>query len=287
MSEPQAEKKVVRYRPTNTELEIRDYVKMVAPAEIIPERWRGNVRAVYACVKAGEEIGLAPQVALRYMYLVKGRFGLMAEAMNALARSHNHSITGSASSTKAVAKGKRGDNGDEMTVEFTLEDAQRAGLDGANWKHYPDDMLWARAVSKLCRRLFPDVFGGLAYTVEELQNIDDADYEELEPVDLSEPVMDLGNNKSHTAEESQGTKASQKGEEHQPAGASQTAGEHHFVEASQQPREHQTSEAKPLKVEEVADAEPELEDRQATFGAMAEDAIKRKQRRGRSGDEDA
>jgi len=65
--------------------------------------------------------------------------------------------------------GKRSDNGDEMSVTWTLEMAERAGLlNKQNWKKYPEAMLWARAASQLCRMLFADCFAGATYTPEEI-----------------------------------------------------------------------------------------------------------------------
>jgi hypothetical protein len=47
--------------------------------------------------------------------------------------------------------------------------AEQAGLLGKqNWKRYKSAMLWARAVSQLCRMLFADCFAGATYTTEEL-----------------------------------------------------------------------------------------------------------------------
>jgi hypothetical protein len=67
-----------------------------------------------------------------------------------------------------------------MTVEFTMEQAKRVVskqgkplVEGRAWKNYPEDMLWARAVSRLCRRLFPDLLSGMTYTPSELSEIDD------------------------------------------------------------------------------------------------------------------
>jgi hypothetical protein len=56
-----------------------------------------------------------------------------------------------------------------MTSTWTLAMAERAGLaNKQNWKRYPEAMLWARAVSQLCRMLFADCFAGATYTTEEL-----------------------------------------------------------------------------------------------------------------------
>lgn len=47
--------------------------------------------------------------------------------------------------------------------------ARRVGLlNRPSWQRYPEAMLWARAVSWLCRRLFADVIGALAYTPDEV-----------------------------------------------------------------------------------------------------------------------
>jgi hypothetical protein len=64
----------------------------------------------------------------------------------------------------------RADNRDAMEATFTMEMAQQAGLVGkSNWKKHPDDMMWARAVSRLCRRLFADCFAGASYVPEEVE----------------------------------------------------------------------------------------------------------------------
>jgi hypothetical protein len=56
---------------------------------------------------------------------------------------------------------------------FTMSEAQNAGLTGKdNWKKYPSDMLFARAISRGARRHAPGIFGGSpVYTPDEL-NVD-------------------------------------------------------------------------------------------------------------------
>jgi hypothetical protein len=57
--------------------------------------------------------------------------------------------------------GKRTDTGEDMEASYTFQEAKEAGLvkqDG-NWMKFRQDMLWARAISRLARRLFPDVIG--------------------------------------------------------------------------------------------------------------------------------
>src|ERR1044072_1767548 len=57
-----------------------------------------------------------------------------------------------------------------MESSFTIEEASRAGLirDGGAWRKTPSDMLFARALSRIGRRLFADCIGGF-YIEGELQ----------------------------------------------------------------------------------------------------------------------
>ena len=90
-----------------------------------------------------------------------------------LVRKRGHSITGDVGPATATVIGTRADNGDTMTVTWTLDMADRAGLlNKSNWKKYPEAMLWARAASQLCRMLFADCFAGNTYTPEELGDDD-------------------------------------------------------------------------------------------------------------------
>ena len=53
---------------------------------------------------------------------------------------------------------------------FSIDEAQAAGLAGKdNWKKYPSDMLFARALTRGARRYAPGIFGGAPiYTPEEM-----------------------------------------------------------------------------------------------------------------------
>jgi hypothetical protein len=83
-----------------------------------------------------------------------------------------------ASSPKSATwRGKRRGFDQVVEVTFTIEDAQRAGLTGRggenasknNWDRYPEDMCNARAITRVARRLFPDLIRGF-HSVEELRD---------------------------------------------------------------------------------------------------------------------
>ena len=85
---------------------------------------------------------------------------------------------------RSRVQGRRRDNGDEMTLEFTEADRARAGLNTKPWQQYPKAMFWARAVSQLCRELFPDVLSGLSYIAEEIGG-------EAHPADLAHSPTEI------------------------------------------------------------------------------------------------
>lgn len=155
-----------------------DQLSYIANTEFVPQGLRGNKPAILACVMTGRALGLDDMSSLRLIHVVNGRPTFSAELMVQIVRRHGHSISGSVKDGVATVIGKRADTGDEMTSEWTLAMAQRAGLANKQvWKAYPEAMLWARAVSQLCRMLFADCFAGGTYTPEEAP---DAEFVELE-----------------------------------------------------------------------------------------------------------
>ena len=166
-----------------------EQLSYIAGTEFVPQGLRGNKPAILACVMTGRALGLDDMSSLRLIHVVNGRPTFSAELMVQIVRRHGHSITGTVGDGKATVTGKRADTGDEMTSEWTIEMAQRAGLAGKQvWKSYPEAMLWARAVSQLCRMLFADCFAGGTYTPEE---IPEADYAEVAEQEDERPLHDV------------------------------------------------------------------------------------------------
>src|SRR5262245_1785396 len=138
--------------------------------EFVPAAIRGKAEAVMACMLAGRELGIGPMQALQKIHIIQGRPTLSAELMASLVRRAGHRIrTIERSNTVATVEGARADDPDAAeTLTWTIDDAKRAELQSKeNWKKYPSAMLWARAVSQLCRQLCPDVLAGMSYTPDE------------------------------------------------------------------------------------------------------------------------
>lgn len=142
---------------------------ILANSTIIPSSYRRKAADIVAAGLAGRAYGWDVMTSMRQFHVIEGSASLRPESMLGLVRQAGHSVTLETTETYAEATGKRVDTGDEHVATFTMEDAEAAGLaDKRNWKQYQEAMLTWRAVSKLCRVLFPDVVLGAGYVPEEL-----------------------------------------------------------------------------------------------------------------------
>lgn len=122
----------------------------------------------------GREIGLPPVVAMSGIYIVEGKPTLSAALMAAKIRSSGlydyevarHDDQGCEIAFFDLRDGGRKEMG---RSSFTLDDAKTAGLAGKNnWRQYPRNMTYARAMANGARWYCPDLFGGPVYIPEEL-----------------------------------------------------------------------------------------------------------------------
>lgn len=119
------------------------------------------------------DLGISPLKAINGgFYIVNGKISMAATLMIDRIRNAGHSISILEwTKEKCIIIGKRRDNGDTCKLEYTIEDAQLAGLTNSpTWKKHPKSMLSARAHSMLARVLFPDVVGN-AYSEDEAHEI--------------------------------------------------------------------------------------------------------------------
>lgn len=137
---------------------------------------------------AGRELGIGPMASMMGIHIIEGKPSLSANLMASL-------IKGSQKyDYKIIQLDKR-----QCTLEFfesgktvgevqvMLQDFLDNGVaimrDGKtlkrNWKSYPDDMLFARAISKGFRRFCSDLGGGGSYYVD--GEIEEAEFKEIKP----------------------------------------------------------------------------------------------------------
>ncbi len=158
------EQKMVEMTNSDTMMaDIQNATKMCQTLMQYPHYKKLGAEGVFAIIQKARSIGLNPLDALNGgMYFVQGKVELAAGTMNQMIRKFNHSITKDKRSdeTICILHGKRADNGDTWMESFSIEDAKKAGIYRNQWIKYPKDMLFARALSRLARQLFPDVIKG-------------------------------------------------------------------------------------------------------------------------------
>lgn len=168
-------------------------VQSFAASPLAPPELRGNPVDAYLIVKKGAEVGWSPLQSLDLINVIRGKVVVSAEGMVSLIRSAGHGIELVAvDETGCTVRGIRGDDtSPPMEVTYTIDMATRAGLvrKGGGWERNAEDMLWARAVSRLARWQFADVFTGHAYTPQDF-GADHAPMDATLSADLTDNYVD-------------------------------------------------------------------------------------------------
>lgn len=129
---------------------------------------------ILVAIETGLELGLRPMQALRGIYVVNGRPGMMVELASGVVRNSGKAVglkmgvSGEGDARHGWCESRR--DGDTLKTSFSVSDAKKAGLwGGGTWAKYPDRMLQARAAGYHYRDYYSDVLMGLN-TVEELED---------------------------------------------------------------------------------------------------------------------
>ncbi len=130
------------------------------------------VATILSVMLLARELGISPIQAISGgINNIQGKFEISARLMNQLIRKHGHKIAIKTSTNElCVIWTKRKDTGEEHEEKYHIEEAIRSGLVKENgpWKKIPSDMLFARCISRLARRIYADCLGG-CYIEGELQ----------------------------------------------------------------------------------------------------------------------
>jgi len=149
---------------------------------------KGGEVGILTIFLMARELGVAPMEALMGgINIIMGKAEISPRLMNKMIRRDGHMID-IEESTNEICKirGTRKDTKETFLSVYSIEDARRAGLckAGGGYDKHPSDMLFARAFSRLARRVFADVIAG-SYIEGELS---DSEY-----VDRAERVQVSGN----------------------------------------------------------------------------------------------
>ncbi len=158
----------------------------MAPRSLVDQKSEEEATASCAiAIMAGAELGLSPLMALRSYAVVNGRPSLWGDGIKAVVRQSGRCdyIRTGGDFTKGWCEAKRSDNGEEKRVEFTWEQAKKAGLatkKGPWTDGYADMMMERRATFRCLNDLFADVLGGLADAQDPIPD-DDAPMHDITP----------------------------------------------------------------------------------------------------------
>lgn len=144
--------------------------KAVANTDMVPKHFRGKPDDLTAAILYGATLGFDPMQSARQVYVIHGQAALYARAMAALVLSAGHEVWTEASTPDAVTVAGRRRGSDR--IERATWDAARAKraeyTSNAKYRTNPEEMLYAKAVSEVCRKIAPDVLNGV-YAYEEMQ----------------------------------------------------------------------------------------------------------------------
>lgn len=142
-------------------------------------------------ILAGSELGFGPFASMVGVSIIQGKpavgANLMAAALKRTGK-YNYRVT---KNTDKEVEITFFENGEEIGKSpFTWDDAAKAGLTNKdNWKKYPRNMLFARALSNGIRWFAPDIYNGATvYTPDEMGAVTDEEGNVIEG--KAEPVTE-------------------------------------------------------------------------------------------------
>jgi len=148
---------------------VGDLASKIADTDFVPAAYRGKPAAVAATILYGRELGLGPMTALSSIDPIKGTPSLSSEAMRALIYAAGHDLRYiETTATRCVIEGRRKGQEEWTRVAYTMDEAKQSGdaAKNAQYKSRPQEMLVARATSRIARMMFAEVIGGFPASEE-------------------------------------------------------------------------------------------------------------------------
>lgn len=154
--------------------------------QMVPATFRGKPDDGAAAILYGAELGLKPQQALQQVFVVHGQPAIYARTMAGLLKSKGFRFQTVESTDDSVTVHGTSPRGEEETSTWGIDRAKKAGYtSNKKYQSDPQAMLYAKALSEVCRKLAPDVLLGITYTAEDLEL-------EAKPVQMQATRQDRG-----------------------------------------------------------------------------------------------
>lgn len=194
------------------------YVAGLAPEALVKGKDGDDaISAVAVSIMSGAELGLKPMVSLRSFTVINGKPALYGDGLINVVRMSGkvtYLRTGCEQRDGKMVgfcEAKRSDTGEDKRVEFSQDDAVRAGLwqteavvtkwnkwdkkneqkpNDSPWWRFPQRMLAWRAAGYCLRELFGDVLGGIRDEYEVREIADAEDMRDITPPADTAPVAE-------------------------------------------------------------------------------------------------
>jgi hypothetical protein len=145
-------------------------------------------------IVAGEELGIPPMAAMQGVHIIKGKPSMSANLHAVQVKRSEHYNFRPVETTEELAKIEWFEDGVSIGFsEYTIAQAKKAGLvkTDSGWARNPEDMLFARALTRGIRRWCPEIMIGTpAYVPEELGAEVDEQGEPVYVESVVEPTQD-------------------------------------------------------------------------------------------------
>jgi len=152
-----------------------EYCKVLAKSNLVPKDFKDKPEDILVAIDFGAMVGLNPMQALTNISVINGRPSIWGDAALALVKASGkmeYIKEYFKDDVTAVCETKRKDEPVAVVREFSLKDAENAGLLGKDtWRKYPKRMLQMRARAWALRDAYPDVLSGIQIT-EEMQDVE-------------------------------------------------------------------------------------------------------------------
>jgi hypothetical protein len=145
----------------------------ISTTDLVPKSFRGKPEVTFAAMLRCHELGLPVLSGMGMLWATPdGKIGVETRGMVAVVQGKGHEIwTEESSPERVTVCGRRIGSKNIERVTWDMKRAQRAGLGSRQvWKSYPEEMLWARAASTVCRRIAADALAGIDGSAEELRD---------------------------------------------------------------------------------------------------------------------
>jgi len=161
----------------NSLMTVEDFKKIQPLSDVFFESgvFKDVKSAAQATVKilAGREIGLSPMESMMKLYLIEDKVCISSALLSSFIKKskfYDYEIE-KLDDTECVIKFLKFTDKEPTVIGksyFTLKDAAKAGvINKTNWKSYPRNMLFARAIANGARWFIPDIYSG--YVTEEME----------------------------------------------------------------------------------------------------------------------